>query len=155
MLKFATIIVPMLLKLGNSTNSVKTVQSKISVIALMSVASIFFLAALFTWVAKAYSLDIAFLVIALIMTMFAVVLSIKGRVAKASAAKATIEQDAKLKGVLAAKADPLSEYIPDDVLTHPLVQKVLAQIEDRPFLAALLAVVLGMVLSNQFLDTSE
>ncbi|MGJ8558865.1 MAG: hypothetical protein ACSHX3_01375 [Litorimonas sp.] len=155
MLKYATIIVPMLLRLGNSTNSSRVVRDQIGVLILMSVAIVFFLAALFTWVAKTYSLDIAFLVIGLITAAFAVGLTIKSRVAKASAVKATIEQDAKLKGVLAAKADPLSEYIPDDVLTHPIVQKFLAQIEDRPFLSALIAVVLGIVLSNQFLDTSE
>lgn len=155
MLKFATTIIPMLLKLGHSTNSSRIVRDQIGALILMSVAITFFLAALFTWVAKTYGFDIAFLVIGLIMAAFAIGLTIKSRIAKASAAKARTEQDAKLKGVLAAKADPLSEYIPDDLLTHPVVQKLLAQIEDRPFLAALIAVVLGIVLSNQFLDTSE
>lgn len=155
MLKYATIIVPMLLKLGNTTNSAKIVRGQIGVVVLMSVAALFFLAALFTWVTKSYGLDIAFLVIALILTVFAVGLTIKNRVAKATILKARIERDVKLKGVLTAKADPLSEYISDDVLTHPTIQKVLAQIEDRPFLAALIAVVLGMILSNQILDTSE
>lgn len=155
MLKYATIIVPMLLKLGNTTNSAKIVRGQIGAVVLMSVAVLFFLAALFTWVTKSYGLDIAFLVIALILTVFAVSLTIKNRVAKATILKARAGRDVKLKGVLAAKADPLSEYISDDVLTHPTIQKVLEQIEDRPFLAALIAVVLGMILSNQILDTSE
>ncbi|GHA96654.1 hypothetical protein GCM10009069_19610 [Algimonas arctica] len=155
MLKYATFIVPMLLRLGNTSSSAKDVQSQIGVLALMSVAITFFLAAVFTWVAKTYSLDIAFLVIALILAAAAIVLSLKRRIAKASALQDTIDRDAKLKGVLAAKADPLSEYIPDEILTHPVVQKVLAQIEDRPFLAALVAVVLGMIVSNQLLDNSE
>ena len=155
MLKYATFIVPMLLRLGNTSSSAKDVRGQIGVLALMSVAVTFFLAAVFTWVAKTYSLDIAFLVIALILTAAAIVLTLKGRIAKASSLKDTIDRDAKLKGVLAAKADPLSEYIPDEILTHPVVQKVLAQIEDKPFLAALVAIVLGMIVSNQLLDKTE
>lgn len=155
MLKYATIIVPMLLKLGNSTSAVKNARSQVGVFALTIVAILFFLAALFTWVAKTYSLDIAFLVIGLIMAAFALGLTVKNRLARAAALKAAINRDSELKGVLAAKADPLSEYIPDDVLTHPVAQKILAQIEDRPFLSALMAVILGIILSSQFLDTSE
>jgi predicted ferric reductase len=155
MLKYATFIVPMLLRLGNTSSSAKDVRGQIGVLALMSVALTFFLAAVFTWVAKTYSLDIAFLVIALILTAAAIVLTLKGRIAKASSLKETINRDAKIKGVLAAKADPLSEYIPDEILTHPVVQKALAQIEDKPFLSALVAIVLGMIVSNQLLDKTE
>lgn len=155
MLKYATIIVPMLLKLGNSTSAAKNARSQVGVFALTIVAILFFLAALFTWVAKTYSLDIAFLVIGLIMAAFALGLTVKNRLARAAALRAATNRDSELKGVLAAKADPLSDYIPDDVLTHPVAQKILAQIEDRPFLSALMAVILGIILSSQFLDTSE
>lgn len=155
MLKYATVIVPMLMKLGHTTNSPKVIRDQISVLLLMSVATVFFLAALFTWVTKTYSLDIAFFVIALILTTLAIGLTIKTRIAKASSLKAKIERDAKLKGALSAKTDPLAEYIPDEVLTHPVVQKILAQIEDKPFLSALVAVVLGIILSNQLRDNSE
>lgn len=155
MLKYATVIVPMLMKLGHTTNSPKVIRDQISVLLLMSVATVFFLAALFTWVTKTYSLDIAFLVIALILTTLAIGLTIKTRIAKASSLKAKIERDAKLKGALSAKTDPLAEYIPDEVLTHPVVQKILVQIEDKPFLCALVAVVLGIILSNQLRDNSE
>lgn len=143
MLRFATVILPMLLRLG-TPNPVKAVGGYIGVFLLSGLAAIFFLAALFTWVARNYGLDVAFLTIALILTLFAVGLTVKSRAAKRDTSKATLNQ-----GSPDITEDPLAAYIPDDLLADPTVQKILEQIKDKPFIASLIALFIGIVLSTQ------
>lgn len=154
MLKYATTIAPLLLRLG-APKPARALRNYVGEVFLIGLASVFFLAALFTWTASTYGLDIAFLTMAFILTVFAIGLKIKARVSKRTAFKAVQDRDAKIKGVLAAKEDPLADYIPEDLLAHPVVQKILAQIEDKPFLSVLVAIVLGIVLSHQLLDPED
>lgn len=151
MLRFATLILPMLLRLG-APNPVKAVSGFIGVFLLSGLAAIFFLAALFTWVARNYGLDIAFLTIALIMTLFAVGLTVKSRAAKRGARKTKLKGE---KALSDSTEDPLAAYIPDDLLADPTVQKVLDQIKDKPFIASIIALIIGLVLSTQLRDRDE
>lgn len=154
MLKYATTIAPLLLKLG-AQRPAKALRNYVGGVLLSGLIVMFFLAAFFTWVASTYGLDIAFLTIALILCVLAIGLKIKERVSERTALKAAKDRDSQIKGMLAAKEDPLAEYISDDILAHPAVQKVLGQIEDKPVLSMLVALVLGIILSQQFLDDAE
>lgn len=143
MLRFVTVILPMLLRLG-TPNPVKAVGGYISVVLLSVLAAIFFLAALFTWVARHYGLDVAFLTIAIILTLFAVGLTVKSRSAKRNARRANFNQSSS-----DITEDPLAAYISDDLLADPIVQKLLDQIKEKPFIASLIALIIGVVLSSQ------
>ncbi|MGB3457616.1 MAG: phage holin family protein [Litorimonas sp.] len=151
MLRYATIVAPLLMRKG-TPNPVRVLTGYVGALFLTLLAGIFLLAALFTWIATTYGLDVAFLTIAVILAVGAIGLTIMARVSQTIALKKTADRHARIKGMLAAKDDPLSEHIPDEVLTHPLSQKILAQVEDRPFMAGATAVGLGMMLSRQLLD---
>lgn len=151
MLRLATLILPMLLRLG-TPNPVKAAGGYIGVFLLSGLAAIFFLAALFTWVGRNYGLDIAFLTIALIMTLFAAGLTVKSRAAKRDARKPKLKGEKDLSD---STEDPLAAYIPDDLLADPNVQKLLDQIKDKPFIASIIALIIGIVLSTQLRGRDE
>lgn len=121
-------------------------------IIMASIAAIFFVAALFTWLTKTYGLDIAFLGVAVLLSIAAMSLILKAR--RTQKANQTIlrEQQDRLRDLLDGQADPLADHIPEDVLMHPLSQKILLQIEDHPLPAGLSAVGLGLILSHQIFD---
>ncbi|MEM7729274.1 MAG: hypothetical protein AAF311_08365 [Pseudomonadota bacterium] len=154
MLRYATIIAPLLMRKG-TPNPVRVLTGYMGALFLTVIAGVFFLAALFTWIATNYGLDVAFLCIALILTAGAIGLTIMARVSQTVALKKAEDRHARIKGMLAAKEDPLSEHIPEEVLTHPISQKILAQVEDRPFVAGATAVGLGIMLSRQLLDATD
>jgi hypothetical protein len=133
-------------------NPIRVLTGYMGALFLTIIAGVFFLAALFTWIATTYGLDVAFLTIALILTAGAIGLTIMARVSQTVALKKVEDRHARIKGMLAAKDDPLSDHIPDEVLTHPISQKILAQVEERPFAAGATAVGLGMMLSRQLMD---
>lgn len=151
MLRFATLILPMLLRLG-TPNPVKAMRGYIGVFLLSVLAAVFFLAALFTWVTRHYGLDAAFLTLALIMTLLAVGLTIKSRNDKKKIKAAT---SIGSKDSSKSTEDPLAAFLPDDLLADPSVQKTLDQIRNKPFLASLIAVVIGMILSTQLIDKDK
>ncbi|MGB6231697.1 MAG: hypothetical protein WBF53_16390 [Litorimonas sp.] len=154
MLRYATIIAPLLMRKG-TPNPVRVLTGYMGALFLTIFAAIFFLAALFTWIATTFGLDVAFLTIALILTAGAIGLTIMARVSQTVKLKSEKDRQARIKAMLAAKNDPLSEHIPEEVLTHPLSQKVLAQVEDHPWMATTTAVGLGVMLSRQLLDAAE
>lgn len=154
MLKYVTLIAPLLLKHATSS-PVKTLSGYMGAVLLLGLAAIFFLAALFTWTASHYGLDVAFLVTALILMIAAIGLIVMARRTKAKTIKDTEERYAQIKGMLAAKDDPLGQHVPDDILSHPAVQKILAEIEEKPFLASAAAIGLGLVISRQIFDGSD
>lgn len=151
MLRYATIIAPLLMRKG-TPNPVRVLTGYMGALFLTVIAVIFFLAALFTWIAVNFGLDVAFLAIALILSAGAIALTIMARVSQTIALKKSADRHARIKGMLAAKEDPLSEHIPDEILTHPLSQKILAQVEERPWVAGATAMGLGMMIARQLID---
>ncbi|WP_298916000.1 hypothetical protein [uncultured Algimonas sp.] len=154
MLRYATFIAPLLMRKG-TPNPVRVLTGYMGALFLSIFAGIFFLAALFTWIATTYGLDVAFLVIALILSVGAIGLTIMARVSQTIALKKAKDRHARIKGMLAAKEDPLSEHIPEEILTHPISQKILAQVEDKPFVAGATALGLGIMLSRQLLGEGD
>ncbi len=154
MLRYATIIAPLLMRKG-TPNPVRVLTGYMGALFMTLFAGVFFLAALFTWIATSFGLDVAFLTIALILTLGAIALTIMARVSKTIELKKVEDRHLRIKTMLASKEDPLSDHIPEDVLMHPFTQKVLAQVEDKPWIASATALGLGMMLSHQFLDSVE
>lgn len=154
MLKYVSIIAPLILRRGTK-NPVRTLSGYMGAIVLTIIAAIFLLAALFTWIASNYGLDLAFLTVGLIFVLGALTLVIIARRSEIKGRKLQEERHAQIKGLLAATDDPLAEHIPDDILMHPISQKVLAQVEDKPLMAGATAVGLGVILSRQLMDTTE
>jgi hypothetical protein len=135
-----------------AASQAKTARGQIGVFLLSLFAAIFFLAAIFTWVARNYGLDLAFVTIAIIFTLFAVGLAFRTRRAQ------HIKRDALLKSAKDSSVgdeDPLLAYIPDDLLADPTVQKFLDQIKDKPFLATIVAFIIGIILSTQLPDGDD
>ena len=118
-------------------------------------AGIFFLAALFTWIAIDYGLDLAFLAVAAILLVIAIAFAISAQISKQKALREAEQQREQIQGLLAAKADPLAEHIPEELLTHPVSQKILGQIEESPIAASATALGLGVLLSHQLLDAVD
>lgn len=154
MLRYATIIAPLLMRKG-TPNPVRVLTGYMGALFLTIFAVIFFLAALFTWIATTYGLDVAFLTIALILTAGAIGLTIMARVSQTIKLKTQKDREARIQAMLNAKDDPLYDHIPDELLRHPLSQKILAQVEDKPWMATTTAVGLGVMLSNQLLNATE
>lgn len=136
-------------------NPVRVLTGYMGALFLTVFAAIFFLAALFTWIATTYGLDVAFLTIALILTVGAIGLTIMARVSQTVKLKTEADRQARIKAMLNAKQDPLSEHIPEEILTHPLSQKILAQVEDKPWMATTTALGIGVMLSRQLLDATD
>ena len=151
MLKYVSIIAPLLMK-RNTPNPVRVLTGYMGAFFLAGIASVFFLAALFTWLTKVYGLDVAFLAVALFLTIGAIGLTIMARVSQTVKLKTEEDRHARIAAMLAAKDDPLSNHIPNEVLHHPLSQKILAQVEDKPWMASAAAVGVGMMLSGQLID---
>lgn len=151
MLRFITLFLPLLIRLG-AAKPAKTARGQIGVFLLSLLAAIFFLAAIFTWVAQNYGLDLAFVTIAIIFTLFAVGMTIKMRRAEQTKAKALLNS---AKDSSLGDEDPLAAYIPDDLLDDPTVQKFLDQIKDKPFLATIVAFIIGLILSTQLPDGDD
>ena len=151
MLKYATLIAPLLMRKG-TPNPVRVLTGYMGAFFLTGLAAIFFLAALFTWIATTYGLDVAFLTIALILTIGAIGLTIMARVSQTVKLKQASDRHERINAMLAAKNDPLSNHIPNELLHHPVSQKILAQVEDKPWMASAAAVGVGMMLSRSILD---
>lgn len=151
MLRYVSLIAPLLMRRGTS-NPVKAMTGYVGALFLSVFAGIFFLATIFTWVSEQYGLDVAFLTIALIFTAGAVSLTVMARVPRNVELKKLADREAEIKGLLAAGQDPLSGHIPDELLTHPVSQQILAQIEDRPWTASAAAMGLGLLISRQLVD---
>jgi len=154
MLKYVTMIAPLLLKRGTA-NPVKTLTGYMGAFFLMGISAVFFLAALFTWIASNYGLDVAFLAIALILMVVAIGLTVMARLSQSAAAKESESRNAQIKAILAAREDPLADHIPEELLTHPMSQKILAQVEEKPFIAGMTAIGLGVMLSRQIFEASD
>ncbi|GLQ21170.1 hypothetical protein ACFFUB_06590 [Algimonas porphyrae] len=154
MLRYVTLIAPLLMRKG-TPNPVRVLTGYMGAFFLTGFAAIFLLAALFTWITKTYGLDIAFLSLGVIFAIIAIGLTIMARVSQTIQLKKAEDRHARIKGMLAAKDDPLAAHVPDDVLTHPISQKILAQVEDKPLVAGVTAVGLGVLLSRQLIDASE
>lgn len=154
MLRYVSLIAPLLLRKG-TPNPVRVLTGYMGAFFLTALAAVFLLCALFTWITKTYGLDVAFLAVGLLLAIGAIGLTIMARVSQTVALKKKSDRDARIKGMLAAKEDPLSGHIPDDVLSHPLSQKILAQVEDRPLAAGATAVGVGVLLSQQILKSSD
>ena len=118
-------------------------------------ASLFFLAALFTWIATNYGLDLAFLAVAAILTVAAIAFFVVAEIARAKAQKRAEAQQARIKGYLAAKDDPIADYIPEELLAHPVSRKILSQIDENPIIASATALGVGVLLSQQLMDATD
>jgi len=140
---------------SGTPNPVRVMTGYMGAFLLTAIAVIFFLAALFTWIATNYGLDVAFLVIALILTAGAIGLTIMARVSRTIDLKASADRQERIKAMLASRDDPLADHIPEELLTHPLSQKILAQVEDKPFMAGATAIGLGIMISRTLFDASE
>ena len=151
MLRFITLFLPLLIRLGTASPA-KTARGQIGVFLLSLFAAIFFLAAIFTWVAQNYGLDLAFVTIAILLTLFALGLAMKMRRAQRTKPKALLKS---AKDSSLGDEDPLAAYIPDDLLDDPTVQKFLDQIKDKPFLATIVAFIIGLMLSTQLPDGDD
>jgi Na+/phosphate symporter len=151
MFKFVTFFLPLLMRLG-TTNPAKTARGQIGVFLLSLFAAIFFLAAIFTWVTRNYGADVGFLTIGIILTLFAIGLAVRTRRAQQSPRKARLKS---AKNSPASADDPLAAYISDDLLADPTVQKFLDQIKDKPFLATIVAFIIGLILSTQLPDSDD
>lgn len=151
MLKLATLVAPMVL--GNkSADPVKLLGGFALAAILGALAAIFLLAAGFAWIATNIGVDVAFLTIALLLAIFAGCFALMAK-READFAKAQEEaRSRRVQAMLAQIDDPLTEHIPNDVLEHPLSQKILAQVEDKPWVASAAAVGVGMMLSKGMLD---
>ena len=151
MLKLATLVAPMVL--GNkSANPVKLLTGFALAAILGVLAAIFLLAAGFTWIAANLGLDVAFLTLALTLAIFAGCFAL---MAKREADFAEAQEEARLQRIhamLARTDDPLTEHIPNNILEHPLSQKILAQVEEKPWMASAAAVGVGMMLSGSVMD---
>lgn len=154
MLKYVSILAPLILRKG-SPNPVKTLTNYMGAILLGILAGLFFLAALFTWVATNYGLDLAFLTVGLSFMVLAIVLLTMAKISQARTLKLQSEREARIKGLLATRDDPLADHIPDELLAHPVSQKVLAQIEDKPLVASAAALGVGVLLSHQLMDATD
>lgn len=151
MLKYASLLAPLLMRNG-TPNPVRVFTGYVGAMFLSVFAAIFFLAALFVWIATNYGLDVAFLTVALILTVGAIGLTIMARVSQTVKLKTEADRHERIQAMLAAKSDPLADHIPDEWLTHPASQKILAQIEDKPFVAAAAAAGLGLALSSKIVS---
>lgn len=151
MFKYVTLLAPLLMRDG-TPNPVRVLTGYFGALVLTVLAGVFFLAALFTWIATTYGLDVAFLVIAAILTVGAIGLTLMARRSQTIKLKTEADRHARIQAMLAAKDDPLANHIPNDLLHHPLAQKVLAQVEDKPWMASATAVGVGMMLSRTLLD---
>ena len=151
MLRYASFIAPLLMRKG-TPNPIRVMTGYMGALFLTVFAGIFLLAALFTWIATTFGLDIAFLTIAIILAVGAIGLTIMARRSRTIDLKTEHDRRERIHAMLAAKNDPLSEHIPNEVLEHPLSQKILAQVEDKPWVASAAAVGVGMMLSRGLLD---
>lgn len=154
MLRYVTMIAPLLMRKG-TPNPVRVLTGYMGAFFLTGFAAIFLLAALFTWITNNYGLDVAFLSLGLILMFGAIGLTIMARISQTIALKKIDDRHARIKGMLAAKDDPLAAHVPDEVLTHPISQKILAQVEDKPLVASVTAVGLGVILSQQLMDAVQ
>ena len=151
MMSYLSLLAPLLMRKG-TPNPVRVMTGYMGALVLSVFAGIFFLAALFTWIATTFGLDVAFLTLALILTAGAIGLTIMARRSKTIDLKLEEDRKERIAAMLAAKEDPLSDHIPDDVLYHPVSQKILAQVEDKPLVAGATALGLGVMLSRQLLQ---
>ena len=151
MLRYLSVIAPLLMRDG-TPNPVRVMTGYMGALVLTLFAGVFFLAALFTWIATTFGLDVAFLTLALILTAGAIGLTIMARRSKTIDLKLENDRKERIAAMLAAKDDPLSDHIPQDVLYHPVSQKILAQVEDKPLVAGATALGLGVMLSRQLLN---
>ncbi len=151
MFKYVSILAPLLMRSG-TPNPVRVLTGYLGALVLTGLAGVFFLAALFTWIATTYGLDVAFLVIAGILTLGAIGLTLMARHSQTVKLKTEADRHARIEAMLKAKDDPLSNHIPNELLHHPLAQKILAQVEDKPWIASATAVGVGVMLSRSLLD---
>lgn len=150
MLRYISLIAPILLR-KKTSRSIRAMSGYMGAIFLTGVAIIFFLAALFTWTRNSYGLDVALAVIGLVLLFMALCLSILGR---QSFKKSPIVRNGEAP-LLAAQDDPVAAFLPDEAFENPAIQKLLLQINEKPFASSATAVGLGVLLSRQLIDAND
>lgn len=143
MLRFLTFVVPFLLK-GATKGPVKTLIGRSTFYAIVFFGIVFLLAALFVWVAKTYSLEIAFLTLGLLFLGFAVLSKLVEWVKRRAKRRKSIPKS--------MENDALAELLPDSLTDDPAIQNVLKKIGAHPVIAVGTAVALGAILAREFLN---
>lgn len=140
MLKLITLAAPLLLQ-GRSKPPARSLAGRLLMAILILGAGLCLLGALFVWVLKTYSLELAFLTLGGTLFLGALIAAYAFRPAreavKEAATPAPIGNDA------------LAKYIPESVAQDPLVQRIVKEISDKPVAATASAVVIGMLLSRE------
>ncbi len=145
MLKILTFIVPFILK-GTAKTPGKSLAGQSAFYGLMFFGSLFLLFAIFTWLLKTYSLDVAFLGIGLILLSGAITVKTYQLKKRPVPKPETKQLPANIQN------DALAAHIPDNFKDDPLLKKVLTEISEKPMAATATALTFGMLLSREYFD---
>ena len=145
MLKILTIIAPFVLK-GAAKNPAKSLAGQFGFYVLFLCGSLFLCCAIFIWLKKTYSFEVAFLGLGLLFMIGA-------------AAIKFFQWQSRLRPKLAVSPlpnnienDVLAANIPDSLKNDPMVKKVLGEISKKPLAASATALTIGMLLSREYFD---
>lgn len=144
-------VAPLLLR-SQSPSPARAVSAYAGSLLFGVLAALFLMAAAFVWTAKTYGVDVAFLIVGVVCAVVSGAFVWATRRSRLRKQAAQQQRKAEIIAMLESKDDPVMDQIPEEWLNHPAGQTILAQIDDKPWIATLSAVGLGMALSTQLFD---